>query len=97
MLRVSDGEKFFEVFEEALRKGQKILNQHYYSSWFKNLWETGADQYEFYDLADEIYQKIAGEPLSHTRWDKAWQYRNILSPMYKQAKAEFLNAIIGWY
>ncbi|MEW6227269.1 MAG: hypothetical protein AB1700_04135 [Bacillota bacterium] len=76
---------------------EKLLNQQSYRRRFRDLWEADADQYEFYKLADEIHRKAFGSPLSLSEWDRAWQWRVVLHPDYKQAKVEFVNAVLGWF
>lgn len=90
-------EDFLATFFDSINKTKETLNKRCYRQWFKNLWEANADQYEFYELANEIHCKVFGSPLSFSKWEEAWQYRSILSSNYKQAKIEFINALVGWY
>jgi len=38
-----------------------------------------------------------GNPMYKKTWDEAWQFRTVLHPDYKQARIEFVNAVLGWY
>lgn len=94
---VTGAENFLSAFFQGLEKVEKLLNRRKYSRWFRNLWETNADRYEFYKLANEICRAAFGTSMDKKTWDEAWQFRTVLHPNYKQARIEFVNAVLGWY
>lgn len=93
----TSAENFLSVFFQRLEKIEKLLNRRKYFRWFRNLWETNADRYEFYKLASEICHAAFGTSIDKKMWDEAWQWRTILHPDYKRARTEFVNAVLGWY
>jgi len=46
-------------------------------------------------LADEICRTAFGASMSKKMWDEAWQFRTILHPDFKQARTEFVNAVVS--
>lgn len=80
---------------ENLRKVENAISKN--ETWFRNLWESNADKYEFQDLAGIIYKSALGGKLPLDRFDKGWQHRTVLHEDYKQAIMEFANLIMGWY
>lgn len=60
--------------------------------WFKHLWLNQANEYQYFELA----QTVRGN-FTYQLWDRAWVNRLINHPEYKQARIEFINAILGWY
>jgi hypothetical protein len=92
-----DLENFTSKLFASVAAVEKILNRCNYRRWFRNLWDTNADRYEFYGLADEIHRKAFGSSFSLSKWEKAWQWRTVLHPDYKQARVEFVNAVLGWF
>jgi hypothetical protein len=90
-------ERFTSKLFASAAAVEKILSRRSYRRWFRNLWDANADRYEFFKLADEIHRKAFGSSLSLSKWDKAWQWRTVLHPDYKQARAEFVSAVLGWF
>jgi len=76
--------KAFHQIDEELEKRE---------DWFRNLWESGADEYEFYKLAKDIL----GGKITFEEFDKGWQFRTVLNEDYEQAKLEFVNLLLGFW
>lgn len=60
--------------------------------WFKHLWINNAREYAYFELAQSVKYD-----LTFKTWDQAWQNRAINHPNYKQARIEFVNALMEWY
>ena len=59
---------------------------------FRELWNNNSDEYEFYDLAKKIDNR-----LTFAKFDYGWQYCTILNENFKIATNEFLIAINGTF
>jgi len=94
-------EEFMEALESVIENTKKIIrlltHSRTYAPWFRNLWNTNGNVYDFYPLAQEISRKVCGRDLSFSDWERAWQYRTVLANDLKVAREEFANAVVGWY
>ena len=89
-------EQFVNAFYRDLARIKAAIDEN--EDWFKNLWEAGADEYEFLELAKVVYQKAyGGVPSTDDKFHEGWQFRTVLNENYNQAKHEFANLIIGWW
>lgn len=64
----------------------------YYRRWFNNLWESNANEYDFFELAKAIIPSI-----TFNYFDRGWQYTTILNKDKNYAWNEFQIAIYGCY
>jgi len=84
--------KDLQYLYDSLLAGYKHIENKTDWLWFRNLWERGASEEDYYKLAQTIIRYISWE-----RFDDAWQYCTINHESYKQAKIEWVNALLGWY
>ena len=59
---------------------------------FRVLWNNNANEYEFFELAKKIDNRI-----TFCKFDKGWQYCTIKNDIFSVAKDEFLIAINELY
>jgi len=78
-------------YDSLLAKYQHIENA---TDWarFRDLWERGADEGDYYKLAQTVISDI-----DWIRFDDAWQYCTINHESYEQAQTEWINALLGGY
>jgi hypothetical protein len=90
-------DEFVRITREEWGKVFNRLKGGYWRRRFRELWERGATEGEFYELANELHRECYGKDLPRERWAKAWQYRTILHPKFSAAVVEFANAVIGFF
>ena len=97
MITAGTLERLAERLEQAARTLDRLLRKPHRARRFRQLWEANATAAEFYLLANDLHQAAFGAPLSPIEWSRAWQWRTVLHPDYRQARAEFINAVLGWW
>ena len=89
-------EEVINAFYKNLARIEEVIDKN--EDWFKILWETNADEFKFFEFANVVFKKTyGGGAIPYTKFKKGWQYRNVLSEDYDQAKKEFANLILGWW
>ena len=63
-----------------------------YKEWFSNLWHSDADEYKFFDLAQEI-----NPIMTFYAFDHGWQFTTVLDDDFNVAQAEFMAIINRTY
>jgi hypothetical protein len=56
--------------------------------WFRDLWETNSNEYDFFELAISIDKTLTWE-----EFDKGWQYRTVLNFNFNIAVEEFIQIL----
>ena len=97
MITVGTLERLADRLEQAVCTLDRLLRQPRHAHRFRRLWEANATAAEFYLLANELHREAFGRPLSPVEWNRAWQWRVVLHPNYRQARVEFINAVLGWW
>jgi len=88
------GKSDLEMLTCSIHTAKEILTEELEKNedWFRNLWESGADEYAFYELAKKIRPD-----LEFQKFVLAWQWRTVLAENYEHAKDEFVHVLMEWY
>ena len=84
-----------KTFEDKLGKVEKALDENL--DWFVNLYDAVADEYDWFELAKELYRAAFGRELDWDRFNTGWQFRTVNCEDFNQAKIELIDIILGWW